>query len=108
MPEFRNYLYKKFRRSPRFCGGYSDGMSMKRENGRVVIDISEDEFALLNYGLGTLGGTAKQHNQPALSRSLIKLANSINEGNSVWIPIDPGPEPEAPAVEGFAGAPATA
>lgn len=78
------------------------GMSMKRENGRVKIEISEDELALLNYGLGTVGGITLQNKQPGLAHSLIALTNTINQGNEVWVPIALPEKPPAGEVEGFA------
>jgi hypothetical protein len=79
---------------------------MKRENGRVLIDISEDDFYGLVFVLGFAGGAAvEQKNGVVTLRRTLELANAINEGNPNWTPYDtsamssePGPdEAETPA-----------
>jgi hypothetical protein len=56
---------------------------MKRENGQVIINISEDEFAILLLALGFAIGSTKSWTQ---KRIWFLLANSINEGNPNWTP----------------------
>lgn len=51
---------------------------MKRENGRVIIDISEDEYQWLIFALGAATAT--------LGPPVLKLDNAINEGNPAWTP----------------------
>jgi len=48
---------------------------MKRENGRVVIDIPEDDYDWLMMCLGAAAACS------ALQNMAVKLANAINEGN---------------------------
>jgi hypothetical protein len=56
---------------------------MKRENGRVVIEIEEGQFALLLLALGIATGNAGQSDFAA---AFLRLANTINEGNPDWTP----------------------
>ncbi len=57
---------------------------MKRENGRVLIDISEDEFETLLIVIGYAVG-ARSLGEP-LPHSWISLTNAVNEGNPRWTP----------------------
>ena len=77
-------------------------MPMTRENGRVKIDISEDDFDLLNFAIGTVHGTAASRNQPALVARLLRLVNTINEGNGAFVPLEVVDVPAETAAPGFA------
>lgn len=64
---------------------------MRREGGRVVIDISGDEYTLLLLALGVATGKASMPDRArdlpgALMDHFLRLANSINEGNPNWTP----------------------
>ena len=66
---------------------------MRREGGRVVIEISSDEFHSLLLCLGYATGAASRRfggDVPSRDRMLadswFRLANSINEGNPHWTP----------------------
>jgi hypothetical protein len=73
---------------------------MRRENGRVVIEISEEEFESLLLCLGYATGAASakppgyddhRHrtvplHEYKLAESWLRLANSINKGNPQWTP----------------------
>lgn len=77
-------------------------MPMTRENGRVKIDISEDELDLLNFAIGTIHGTAASRNQPALVAKILRLVNTINEGNGKYVPFEVVDVDAAAAAPGFA------
>jgi hypothetical protein len=65
-------------------------MPMRRENGRVVIDISQDEFDELLLALGyAAGDLMREGGNPY---AMLRLANSINEGNPAWTPYELPPE----------------
>lgn len=67
---------------------------MRRENGRVFIEISEDEWDVLLIVLGFAAGHAcDQDWERHLQRSIFRLANSINEGNPNWTPYYVAEEP---------------
>lgn len=51
---------------------------------RVHIALSEDDFGLLMLALGIAAGSSKDN--PALCKSVIKLANTINKDNPNWTP----------------------
>jgi hypothetical protein len=55
-------------------------MSLKRENGRVYFDLTEEEFARLMLLLGIKVGERGPDNL----REGLALANAINEGNPTW------------------------
>jgi hypothetical protein len=55
-----------------------------RQNDRIIIDISEDEFDSLLIALGYAIGARSTH-EP-LPYGWLRLANSINEGNPNWTP----------------------
>jgi hypothetical protein len=57
---------------------------MRRENGRVVIDISNDEFDSLLIMTGYAIAARRAH-EP-LPWGWVRLANAINEGNPNWTP----------------------
>ena len=61
-------------------------MSMRRENGRVLIDIDEGEYLQLMMALGNATGSAIKQNELDLTHALFRLANSINEGNPNFRP----------------------
>jgi hypothetical protein len=67
---------------------------MRREGGRVVIDISEDEFNSLLIMTGYAIAARRAH-EP-LPYGWVRLANSINEGNPNFTPYWVPPEPKAP------------
>ncbi|HTB10975.1 MAG TPA: hypothetical protein VK752_05365 [Bryobacteraceae bacterium] len=58
---------------------------MRREGGRVVIDISEEEYTLLLLKLGYATGRATDM---ADRNACLRLANAINEGNPQWTPYE--------------------
>jgi hypothetical protein len=59
-------------------------MSMKRENGRVVIDISDADYKMLLIALGmAMAVSLGDDERVAL---IVRLANTINEGNPDWTP----------------------
>ena len=70
-----------------------------RANGRVLIDISEEEYTSLLFMMGYAIGAQCDRELPPKRRNerdiqvarWLQLANSINEGNASWTPyeIDP-------------------
>lgn len=58
---------------------------MRRENGRVLIDISTDDFNSLLLCLGYATGAARDK---ATRNAWLRLANAVNEGNPDWTPYD--------------------
>jgi hypothetical protein len=68
-------------------------MSMKRENGRVLIDIGEDDFEILIFLMGLGAGTAQREGSTGLFWRFISLANAVNEGNPNWTPYEVPAEP---------------
>lgn len=58
----------------------------RRENGRVVIDISEDEFAELLLAMGFAIGGASGFQ--GFRQAWLRLVNSINEGNPNFTPYE--------------------
>jgi hypothetical protein len=71
---------------------------MKRENGRVLVDIDEEEFELLLLALGIATDAAARPDFRAnfgFRDSLFRLANTINEGNPDWTPYKLPPETTA-------------
>ena len=60
---------------------------MKRENGRAVIDITEDDYEILLWALGVATTTTAPEGCPVNWR-LLALANRINEGNPAWVPYE--------------------
>jgi hypothetical protein len=58
---------------------------MRRENGRVVLDISEEEYGMLLFavGLATSSTNCVEHRA-----GVIRLTNALNQGNPAWTPID--------------------
>lgn len=76
---------------------------MRREGGRVVIEISEEEFSGLLLMMGYAIGAAESENiqeKSAWAREYnqrdawLRLANAINEGNPNYTPYAV-PEPKA-------------
>ena len=62
---------------------------MRRENGRVVIEISGDEFDVLMIALGIAAGARIGQRESAreIFRLVIfRLVNAINEGNPDFTP----------------------
>jgi hypothetical protein len=57
-------------------------MSYKRVNDRVLIDISVREFSELMIALGFFIG----QDGSGVNWEMVRLANSINEGNPQFIP----------------------
>jgi hypothetical protein len=57
---------------------------MRRENDRIYIELSAQQFEVLLLGLGMAAGCAAKDN-PGLFRSLLRLANAVNEGNPEWM-----------------------
>ena len=57
---------------------------MKRENGRVIIDISDEEYVTLMIVIGYATG-ARSNNEP-LPLSWIQLVDAINKDNPNWTP----------------------
>ena len=83
-------------------------MPMKRQNWRVLIDISEDQFISLISALGYAVGAAIKDDERDHFRSWIRLANAINEGNPNWTPYEtdwPQPSGDRPhSTDGMQGA----
>ena len=62
-------------------------MPMKRENGRVLIDISEDQFGSLLLCLGyAIGAAASDGKATKTANNWLRLTNAINEGNPHYTP----------------------
>jgi hypothetical protein len=62
---------------------------MKRTGGRVQIDISEDEFDCLLMTLGFAFAAAhKKKAGPIDERFILRLTNTINEGNPNYVRYD--------------------
>lgn len=58
---------------------------MRREGGRVHIELSEDEFTTLLCCVGfAVGATTTREAR----FSWLRLANAINEGNPAWTPYE--------------------
>lgn len=55
----------------------------RRENGRVYLDLSEDDFDALLLTLGYAAGAARDERDMRLS---LRVANAVNEGNPQWTP----------------------
>jgi len=60
---------------------------MRRENGRVLIDISDDEYAQLLMLFGYAMGW-KTNIYEHIPREWLILLNSMNEGNPRWTPYE--------------------
>lgn len=64
-------------------------MMRRREGGRVMIDISEEEYvsliAMLAYAAGNALGEGVDR-----SKSVLRLLNSINDGDPNWTPLEIG------------------
>lgn len=58
---------------------------LTRENGNVHITIAEDDFMLLLLALGFAIGAVRE-GDGTLFRTFIRLADTINEGNSNYKP----------------------
>jgi hypothetical protein len=62
---------------------------MRRECGRVLIDISEDDFTNLLMLLGFAWTAADARSGgPIDGDFVLRLANAINESNPDWTPYD--------------------
>ncbi len=59
---------------------------MKRQDGRVYIDLSEAEFNGLLTVLGYALGAALQDQDQLIANAMLRLANAVNEGNPQWSP----------------------
>lgn len=59
---------------------------MKRERGRVYIDLTETEFEMLILLMGQGAGNAMRANDDL--RPWLRLANAINKGNPNWRPYE--------------------
>lgn len=59
---------------------------MRRENGRVVIELSEKEAVFLNHTLGVFYAHLRRIGNDTGALKCLRLANSINEGNPDWTP----------------------
>jgi hypothetical protein len=57
---------------------------------RVTIKLSRDDFAFLNFALGIAAGSMSH--QKLMLYSLLRLANTVNEGNPQWTPYELVPE----------------
>jgi hypothetical protein len=66
---------------------------MRREAGRVVIEITPDEYSGLLVLLGYAIGSAEDRGEDAAS--WWRLANAINEGNPDYTPYAIPPPPAA-------------
>ena len=60
---------------------------MQRINGRVIIDISEDEFESLLLALGYAIG-ARHRDEGAMPKEWVRLVNAVNKGNQNFIPYE--------------------
>ena len=62
---------------------------MRRENGHMLIDISEDEYnwLLLVLGFATSAAYQKKDSIVTFAR-VLTLTNTINEGNPDWTPYE--------------------
>ena len=60
-------------------------MSFSKENGRVKIDISEEEYTSLLMVIGYAAGSAANKSTFYMC---IKIANVINEGNPRYTPYE--------------------
>ena len=60
---------------------------MRREGGRVVIEISEDEFDLLLIAMGYATAAATTSGL-AWRNNMLRLVNAINEGNLNYTPYE--------------------
>lgn len=67
---------------------------MRREGGRVVIDISDEEFDSLTLALGMATGWALRIGNKSASDSWLRLVNSVNVGNSNFTPYEVAQEPK--------------
>lgn len=65
----------------------------RKQGDRVIIDISEDEYVSLLVTLGIALGAVMQRADPAFTDGILRLANSINEGNPRFRPYEVAPEP---------------
>jgi hypothetical protein len=54
-------------------------MGMRRENGKVLIEITDAEFAMLLLALGFATGSTTDDRD--LKIRILRLVNSVNEGN---------------------------
>ena len=72
---------------------------MRRENGRVVIDLSEEDWDGLLRVLGFAWASARTEAaevRTVLSKDFIlRLANAVNEGNPRWTPYAGRDDPKA-------------
>jgi hypothetical protein len=68
-------------------------MSLRRVAGRVLIDISEDDYETLMLVLGFATGRAIGRPDLMRPKTILMLANAINEGNPNWTPYDDGAVP---------------
>jgi hypothetical protein len=60
---------------------------MQRINGRVIIDISEDEYMSLMLALGYAIG-ARHRDEGRLPKGWLLLSNAINAWNPHFIPYE--------------------
>ena len=56
-------------------------MSYREVDGRVHIELTREEYGLLNMALGAAAST-----EMGWGRDFIRLANTINDGNPNWTP----------------------
>jgi hypothetical protein len=62
---------------------------MRRKNGRVEFDLSEDDFMCLLVVLGFAWKAAEAHRNPAFRpEEVLRLANVINKGNPNYTPVE--------------------
>jgi hypothetical protein len=67
---------------------------MRRENGQVIITITEEEWCELLLSLGYATGSMRKDGSFMWTRAL-RLVNSINEGNPDYIPYKIPEDPDA-------------
>lgn len=59
-----------------------------RENGKVQITLSGEEYNSLLLMTGYAAGAAESGGHEGIRNSWLKLANAINEGNPDWTPYE--------------------
>jgi hypothetical protein len=55
---------------------------------KVVLELSRDDFLRLIMAIGLAGGAAKREGLTEYFRTMIRLANTINQGNPGWTPYE--------------------
>lgn len=64
----------------------------RRDGAKVTITIDAEQFDEVLRALATATGAAFKHGAPRYARSIVRLVDTLNEGNPSYLPYNLEPE----------------